>query len=80
MEGNPRGHLPTDVASLDGGYREWKIIRYSGKYIKCVLPSLTEVVSPIMNLINRTHNFCERRKYVFNVLSEYIKLNSFISN
>jgi hypothetical protein len=29
MEGNPRGHLPTDVTSLDGGYREysWEIAK-----------------------------------------------------
>ena len=24
-----------------------------------------------MNLINKTHNFCERREYAFNVLPEY---------
>lgn len=24
----------------------------------------------IMNLINRTHDFCEIRKYAFNILSE----------
>ena len=25
-----------------------------------------------MNLISRTHNFCERREYAFNVLPEYL--------
>jgi hypothetical protein len=24
-----------------------------------------------MNLINGTHNFCERKKYIFNILPEY---------
>jgi hypothetical protein len=41
------------------------------EYIKSVLPPLTEIVDPIMNLISRTHDFCERREYAFNVLSEY---------
>ena len=41
------------------------------EYIKCVLPPLTEVVGPIINLINETYNFCERREYAFNVLPEY---------
>ena len=42
------------------------------KYVKCVLLSLTEVVDLIMNLISRTHNFCERREYTFKVLPEYL--------
>jgi hypothetical protein len=41
------------------------------EYIKCVFPPLTEVVDPIMNLISGTHDFYERKKYAFNVLSEY---------
>ena len=41
------------------------------EYIKCVLPPLTEVVDPIINLISRFYNFCERREYAFNVLPEY---------
>ena len=41
------------------------------KYIKCVLLLFTEVMGPTMNLISRTHNFCERSKYAFNVLPEY---------
>jgi hypothetical protein len=41
------------------------------EYIKYVLPPLTEVVVSTMNLINRTHYFCERREYAFNVLPEY---------
>jgi hypothetical protein len=41
------------------------------EYIKYVLPHLTEVVVPTMNLINRTHHFCKRREYAFNVLPEY---------
>ena len=28
-------------------------------------------MGPTLNLINETHNFCERRKYTFNVLLEY---------
>ena len=35
------------------------------------IPPLTEVVGPIMNLINETHNLCEKREYAFNVLQEY---------
>ena len=38
------------------------------EYIKYVISPLTEVVGPIMNLISGTHDFCERREYVFNVL------------
>jgi hypothetical protein len=41
-------------------------------YIKCVLPPLTEMVGPIINLISGTHNFYERREYAFNVLPEYL--------
>ena len=41
------------------------------EYIKCVLPPLTEVVGPIMILINRTYNFCENNKYIFNILLEH---------
>ncbi len=41
------------------------------EYIKCVLLSLTKVVGPTINLISRIYYFCERRKYVFNILSEY---------
>ena len=41
-------------------------------YIKCVLPHLTEVMGPTINLISGIHHFCERREYTFNVLSEYI--------
>jgi hypothetical protein len=41
------------------------------EYIKYILPPLTKVVGPIMNLINGTHDFCERREYAFNVLPEY---------
>ncbi len=42
-----------------------------GEYIKCVIPPLTEVVGPSMNLISGTHDFCEKREYVFYVLPEY---------
>ena len=38
------------------------------KYIKYVFSPLTEVVGPTMNLIRKTHHFCERREYAFNVL------------
>ena len=41
------------------------------EYIKCILLLFTEVVGSIMNLINRIHDFCERREYAFNVLSKY---------
>ena len=41
------------------------------EYIKCVLPPLTEVVGPIMNLISGTYHFCEKKEYAFNILSEY---------
>ena len=41
------------------------------EYIKCVLLLLTEVMSPTMNLISGTHDFCEKRKYAFNILPEY---------
>ena len=41
------------------------------EYIKSVLPPLTEIVDPTMNLISMIHDFCERREYAFNVLSEY---------
>ena len=37
----------------------------------CVLPSLTWVVCPTMNLISRTHYLCEWREYAFMVLREY---------
>ena len=30
-----------------------------------------EIVGPIMNLINETHNFYERREYTFNVILKY---------
>ncbi len=30
-----------------------------------------EVMGLIINLINGTHDFCERREYAFNVLPEY---------
>ena len=42
------------------------------EYIKCILPPLTKMMGPIMILINGTHNFCERREYVFNVLRQYL--------
>ena len=29
------------------------------------------MVDPIMNLISETHDFCERREYAFNIISEY---------
>jgi hypothetical protein len=41
------------------------------EYIKCILPPLTKMVGPIMNLISGTHHFYERREYAFNVLPEY---------
>ena len=41
------------------------------EYTKCVLPPLTEVVGPTMNLISGTHHFCERKEYAFNILLEY---------
>ena len=41
------------------------------RYIKCILPPLTEMIGPIMNLISGIYHFCERREYVFNVLLEY---------
>jgi hypothetical protein len=41
------------------------------EYIKCVLPPLTEIMGPIMNLISGIHDFCEKRKYEFNVFPEY---------
>ena len=41
------------------------------EYIKCVFPPLTEVVDSTMILISGTHDFCERREYVFKVLPEY---------
>ena len=34
-------------------------------------PSFSKSGGPIMNLINGTYNFCERREYAFNVLPEY---------
>ena len=37
------------------------------EYIKCLLTFLTEVMNPIMNLINETHDFCEIREYTFNI-------------
>ena len=40
--------------------------------IKCVLPPLTEVVGPANWIHDKTHHFCKRRKYAFNVLSEYL--------
>ncbi len=39
--------------------------------IKCILHPFTEIVGSIMNLINGTHDFYEKKKYAFNVLSEY---------
>jgi hypothetical protein len=42
-----------------------------GEYIKCVIPPLTEVVGLTINLISRTHDFCEKKEYVFNVFPEY---------
>ena len=41
------------------------------EYIKCVLLPLTEVMGLTIILISGIHNFCERREYAFNVLSEY---------
>jgi hypothetical protein len=52
-------------------FLSWENYIILREYIKCVLPPLTEVVGPTMNLINGTHDFCERREYVFNVLPEY---------
>ena len=45
-----------------------KIIQYSQKTNNCVLPSLTLMVSPTMNLISETHHSCEKREYTFIVL------------
>ena len=42
------------------------------EYHKCVLPPLTFMVGPTMNLISRTHHSCERREYAFMVLREYL--------
>jgi hypothetical protein len=44
------------------------------EYIKCVLPSLTEVMDLTMNLISKIHDFCERREYV----NIFYKLDSLI--
>ena len=35
------------------------------------LSTLAEIMDLVMNLINWTHNFCEMRKYVFNIFLEY---------
>jgi hypothetical protein len=44
--------------------------------INLLIP-LTEVVDLIMNLISRTHNFYERREYIFNILPEYSIITRF---
>ena len=41
------------------------------EYIKCVLPPLIDVVGLTMNLISGTYDFCERKKYAFNVIPKY---------
>ena len=41
------------------------------KYIKFLLPPLTEIVGSTMNLISGIHNFYERSEYTFNVLPKY---------
>ena len=46
------------------------------EYIKCVLLPLIEVMGPNINLIRETHDFCERKEYAFNVLSEYSIITS----
>jgi hypothetical protein len=52
-------------------YHSWKNYIILREYIKCVLPPLIEVVGLTMNLISRTHDFCERKEYAFNILLEY---------
>ena len=42
------------------------------EYHKCMLPPLTWMVGPTMNLINGTHHSCERRKHAFMVFREYL--------
>ena len=42
------------------------------EYHKYVLPHLTWMVGPIMNLINGTDYSCERMEYTFMVLRKYI--------
>jgi hypothetical protein len=37
-------------------------------------------VNPIINLISETHNFCERRKYAFNILPEYLIIIKIFTN
>ena len=42
------------------------------EYHKCVVPHLTWIVSPTMNLISGTHHLCEKREYAFMILQEYL--------
>ena len=53
-----------------------KIIQYSQKTNNCVLPSLTFMMSPTINLISETHHSCEKREYTFIVLRKYWNLNN----
>jgi hypothetical protein len=60
---------------------KWKIIKYSESTLNtCILPSLIEVVGPIMDLISGTHHFYEKMEYAFNVLPEYSIITMVLPN
>ena len=50
---------------------KWENYIILREYIKYVFPPFTKVMGPTINLISRTHDFCEKKEYVFNILPEY---------
>ena len=51
----------------------WKIIKYSKNILnKFFFFFFLGVMDPIMNLISKIINLCEKRKYTFNILPEYL--------
>ena len=59
------------IHNLSFTFSKWENYIVFREYIKCVFPLLTEVVGPIMNLINETHDLYEKRKYTSNILLKY---------
>ena len=52
-------------------HSEWGNYCILSEYHKYVLPPLTWIVGPTMNLISGIHHSCEKNEYAFMVIREY---------